>query len=98
INSAFDTPDGKRSVQSVINDVRKGNIKATDFPAIKVVNVKGQLVVRDGNSRLAIAVKGKAQQIKVILETNVDQLRDFTKRLRNNGLPNTGTSKTPTCK
>ncbi|EDI0780678.1 hypothetical protein CC851_01855 [Salmonella enterica subsp. enterica serovar Kasenyi] len=41
-----------------------------------VVNVKGQLVVRDGNSRLAIAVKGKAQQIKVILETNVDQLRD----------------------
>ncbi|WP_141103544.1 hypothetical protein, partial [Salmonella enterica] len=61
INSAFDTPDGKRSVQSVINDVRKGNIKATDFPAIKVVNVKGQLVVRDGNSRLAIAVKGKAQ-------------------------------------
>ncbi|ENB2550418.1 RHS domain-containing protein, partial [Salmonella enterica subsp. enterica] len=98
INSAFDTPDGKRSVQSVINDVRKGNIKATDFPAIKVVNVKGQLVVRDGNSRLNIAVKGKAPQIKAILETNIDQLRDFTKRLRNNGLPNTGTSETPTCK
>ncbi|WP_237613301.1 RHS repeat-associated core domain-containing protein [Pectobacterium parmentieri] len=98
INGAFDTPDGKRSVQSVINDVRKGNVKATDFPAIKVVNVKGQLVARDGNSRLTIAVKGKAQQIKAIIETNVDQLRDFTSRLRKNGLPNTGTSKTPTCK
>ncbi|EDQ0090646.1 hypothetical protein L2K25_003418 [Salmonella enterica] len=51
------------------------NIYIKPFKKI-VVNVKGQLVVRDGNSRLAIAVKGKAQQIKVILETNVDQLRD----------------------
>ena len=98
INGAFDTPEGKRSVQSVINDVRRGDVKVTDFPAIKVVNVKGQLVARDGNSRLAIAIKAKAKQIKVIIENNVDQLRDFTSRLRKNGLPNTGTSETPKCK
>ncbi|WP_198598809.1 RHS repeat-associated core domain-containing protein, partial [Escherichia sp. MOD1-EC5457] len=98
INGAFDTPEGKRSVQSAINDVRRGDVKVTDFPAIKVVNVKGQLVARDGNSRLAIAIKAKAKQIKVIIENNVDQLRDFTSRLRKNGLPNTGTSETPKCK
>ncbi|WP_346014245.1 RHS repeat-associated core domain-containing protein [Kosakonia sp. SMBL-WEM22] len=98
INGAFDTPEGKRSVQSVINDVRRGDVKVTDFPAIKVVNVKGQLVARDGNSRLAIAIKAKAKQIKVIIENNVDQLRDFTSRSRKNGLPNTGTSETPKCK
>ncbi|PIT60666.1 RHS repeat domain-containing protein [Snodgrassella alvi] len=46
INSAFDTPEGKRNIQSVVNDVRKGNVKVTDFPAIRVVDVKGQLVVR----------------------------------------------------
>ena len=98
INSAFDTPEGKRNIQSVINDVRKGKVKVTDFPAIKAVNVKGQLVVRDGNSRLAIARSAKAKQIKVIIETNVDKLRDFTGRLRNNGLRNTGTTKIPICK
>ena len=98
INSAFDTPEGKRNIQSVINDVRKGKVKVTDFPAIRVVNMKGQLVVRDGNSRLAIARIAKAKQIRVIIETNVDKLRDFTGRLRNNGLRNTGTTKIPICK
>ncbi|MCO6561203.1 MAG: hypothetical protein J6574_08935, partial [Gilliamella sp.] len=98
INSAFDTPEGKRNIQSVINDVRKGKVKVTDFHAIRVVNMKGQLVVRDGNSRLAIARIAKAKQIRVIIETNVDKLRDFTGRLRNNGLRNTGTTKIPICK
>ena len=36
--------------------------------------------------------------IKVIVETNIDNLRDFTSRLGKNGLPNTGTPKVPTCK
>ncbi|WP_143558195.1 hypothetical protein, partial [Snodgrassella alvi] len=86
------------NIQSVVNDVRKGNVKVTDFPAIRVVDVKGQLVVRDGNSRLAIARNAKAKQIKVIIETDVGKLRDFTGRLRNNGLRNTGTTKIPICK
>ncbi|PIT17312.1 RHS repeat domain-containing protein [Snodgrassella alvi] len=81
INSAFDTPEGKRNIQSVINDVRKGNVKVTDFPAIRVVDVKGQLVVRDGNSRLAIARSAKAKQIKIVIETNVNELKDFKRRL-----------------
>ncbi|PIT58697.1 hypothetical protein BHC49_00970 [Snodgrassella alvi] len=98
INSAFDTPEGKRNIQSVINDVRKGNVKVTDFPAIRVVDVKGQLVVRDGNSRLAIARSAKAKQIKIVIETNVNELKDFKRRLWRNNMPNTGTSKVPTCK
>lgn len=98
INSAFDTPEGKKALQSVVNQVKSGKIKVTDFPAIEVVNVKGQLVARDGNSRLAIAVLGKAKLIKYKIITDMDLLRDFTKRLRNNGLPNNGTSKVPKCK
>lgn len=34
--------------------------------------MKGQLVVRNGNSRLAIARIAKAKQIRVIIETNVE--------------------------
>ena len=98
INSAFDTPEGKKPIQSVVNQVKKGKLKVTDFPPIEVVNVKGQLVARDGNSRLAIAVLGKAKQIKYKVITDPTLLRDFNTRLRNNGLPNSGTSKVPTCK
>ena len=98
INSSFDTPDGKKAVQSVVNQVKSGDVKVTDFPAIEVIDVKGQLVARDGNSRLAIAVLGKAKQIKYKIITEIDLLRDFTKRLRNNGLRNNGTSKVPKCK
>ncbi len=77
INSAFDTPLGKRSVQSVVNDVKKGNVKVTDFPSISVVDVKGQLVARDGNSRLAIAKMAKAKEINVRIETDMDSLKDL---------------------
>ena len=98
INSSFDTPDGKKAVQSVVNQVKSGDVKVTDFPAIEVIDVKGQLVARDGNSRLAIAVLGKAKQIKYKIITEIDLLRDFTKKLRNNGLRNNGTSKVPKCK
>jgi uncharacterized protein RhaS with RHS repeats len=98
INSAFDTPTGKQNVQSVVNSVKRGDVDVTEFPAISVVDVKGQLVARDGNSRLAIAVMAKAKQIKIKMETGVDQLRDLSSRLRKNGLPNSGTAKIPRCK
>ena len=58
------------------------------IPAIKVINVKGQLVVRDGNSHLLIARNAKIKYIKVIVETDINSLKDFTSRIKNNHLPN----------
>jgi RHS repeat-associated protein len=48
INRSFDTPDGKKSIEKVF---RQGPDQVDDFPPIKVVDVKGKLVARDGNSR-----------------------------------------------
>ena len=50
--------------------------------------MKGQLVVRDGNSHLFIARNAKIKYIKVIVETDINSLKDFTSRIKNNHLPN----------
>ena len=50
--------------------------------------MKGQLVVRDGNSHLLIARNAKIKYIKVIVETDINSLKDFTSRIKNNHLPN----------
>ena len=92
INSSFDTPNGKRPIQKIIS---KGSKQVGDFKPINVINVKGQYVVRDGNSRLYIAQKTKAKKIKVHIETDIDAFRDLNKRLKSNGLPKTGTKKYP---
>ena len=69
-----------------------------EYPPIKVAEVKGQLVVIDGNSRLAAAKSAKIDNIKIEKVHDPDSLKDLTKRLRNNGLGNQGTSKVPVCK
>ena len=92
INSSFDTPNGKRPIQKIIS---KGSEQVGNFKPINVINVKGQYVVRDGNSRLYIAQKTKAKKIKVHIETDIDAFRDLNKRLKSNGLPKTGTKKYP---
>ncbi|WP_374019757.1 hypothetical protein ABU162_08915 [Paenibacillus thiaminolyticus] len=93
INKSFDTPDGKLSITKVI---RQGAEQVKDFPPISVIDVKGQLVARDGNSRLYVARSTKAEKIKVKIETDIDSFKDLTKRLRNNNLPNNGSNKLPT--
>lgn len=65
----FDTPNGKISIDKA---VKMGSEQAAEFPPLKVVNVKGQLVARDGNSRLFIVKQTKTSKIKVELETDVD--------------------------
>ncbi len=65
---------------------------------IRVVNVKGQYVVRDGNSRLYIAQTSKVKSIPIEIVTDVEELKEFNSRLKRNGLPNQGTSKLPTCR
>ena len=92
INLSFDTPNGKRPIQKIIS---KGSEQVGNFKPINVINVKGQYVVRDGNSRLYIAQKTKAKKIKVHIETDIDAFRDLNKRLKSNGLPKTGTKKYP---
>ena|GEM_PF-1793458 len=91
----FETPDGKVSIGKAI---RNGPGQVEDFPPINVVNVKGQYVARDGNSRLYLAQKTKASSINVVIETDMNSFRDLTKRLKNNGLGNMGTPKLPTPK
>jgi len=98
INKAFDTPTGKQDFQSAVSSIKKGNTSAIDFPAISVADIKGQYVVRDGNSRLAIARKSKSSKIKAILITTIDEFKDLTSRLRKNRLPNKGTNQIPKCK
>ncbi|AKF92337.1 hypothetical protein EX87_00620 [Brevibacillus laterosporus] len=93
INRSFDTPNGKTPITKV---VKQGPDQVKNFPPISVVNVKGQLVARDGNSRLYVAQKTKAEKIKVRIEKDIESFKDLTKRLRNNGLPNEGTKKPPT--
>ncbi|GED57617.1 hypothetical protein AA984_17645 [Brevibacillus formosus] len=93
INRSFDTPNGKIPIKKAI---QQGPEQVKNFPPISVVNVKGQLVARDGNSRLYVALETKAEKIKVRIEKDIDSFRDLTKRLRNNGLPNEGTMKPPT--
>lgn len=65
---------------------------------IRVVNVKGQYVVRDGNSRLYIARNAKVGSIPVEVVKDIDELREFNSRLKRNGLPNNGTNKLPSCR
>lgn len=65
---------------------------------IRVVNVKGQYVVRDGNSRLYIARNAKVGSIPVEVVKDTDELREFNSRLKRNGLPNNGTNKLPSCR
>ena len=79
-----------------INDaVKAGPEQVGEFPSIKVRNVDGQYVVRDGNSRLSIAQQTKAKQIKVKVETDYDSAVDLNRRTRRNNLPKTGTSDLP---
>ena len=93
INRDFDTPEGQKNIQTVIN---LGAEQVALFPPIHVIQIKGQWIARDGNSRLLIARKTKAKAIQAIDETSCNQSRiDLIKRLRNNGLPNTGTSDLP---
>lgn len=65
---------------------------------IRVVNVKGQYVVRDGNSRLYIARNAKVGSIPVEVVKDIDELREFNSRLKRNGLPNNVTNKLPSCR
>ncbi|NLW48188.1 MAG: hypothetical protein GXY86_12755, partial [Firmicutes bacterium] len=92
VNRNFDTPNGKMSIEKVI---RQGPEQVKDFPPIKVVEVKGQLVVRDGNSRLLIARETKAETIKAVMENDLNCLRDLFSRLKKNNLLITGTNKPP---
>lgn len=92
INPRFDTPNGKVSVEKAI---RQGPEQVEDFPPITVLEMKGQYVVRDGNSRLYIANETKAKQIKVIIESSLDAYSDLLKRLRRSGYDNQGSPKPP---
>ena len=92
INKDFDTPTGKVPIEKVI---RQGSSQVNDFPPIKVLNVKGQLVVRDGNSRLYVAIKTKAKKIKYIVENSPDNWKDLNSRLKHNGYKSTGSSNLP---
>ncbi|EXB48568.1 RHS repeat-associated core domain protein [Acinetobacter sp. 1000160] len=93
VNPKFDTPDGKISIQSSINN---GAAQVANFPPISVINVKGQWVARDGNSRLLIAKSTKATSISAIDDSGcLDKRKDLNSRLRNNGLPSQGTSNLP---
>ncbi|QYS87231.1 hypothetical protein JJC03_04650 [Flavobacterium oreochromis] len=104
VNKNFDTPDGKINIDKFAKQVKEanlpngGNTIMENMKPIRVVNVKGQLVVRDGNSRLYTAIKGKSKIIPIEFVTDIDELREFNSRLKRNGLPNTGTSDLPKCK
>ncbi len=61
-----------------------------------VINVKGQLVARDGNSRLLTAQETDAKEISIADQTECQESRaDLGRRTRKNGLPLHGTSKRP---
>ncbi|NHZ83844.1 DUF4150 domain-containing protein [Massilia sp. CCM 8695] len=93
VNSGFDIPGGKISMEKAI---RLGAAQVAEFPPISVINVKGQWVARDGNSRLLIARKTKAKQIAALDESSCeDKRKDLSSRLRNNGLERSGTNELP---
>lgn len=94
INRKFDTPDGKISIDKAVH---LGPEQVDEFPPISVLDMKGQYVVRNGNSRLYIAKETKAEKIKVIIiiETSVEAYNDLIRRLRNNGYGNNGSSEPP---
>lgn len=110
INKNFDIPDdvanslgqtkNKINIDKYANIIKKSGADDVmkDMKPIRVVNVKGQYVVRDGNSRLYLARQSKASAIPVEIVTDVDELREFNSRLKRNGLPNEGTNKLPVCK
>jgi RHS repeat-associated protein len=93
VNKKFDTPDGKIPVASAI---RKGPDQVKGFPAIKAQLVKGQLVARDGNTRLLIAQETKAPKILIEIESGAEARTQLSRRTAANGLPLTGTSRRPT--
>ena len=72
INRDFDTPEGQKNIQTVIN---LGAEQVALFPPIHVIQIKGQWIARDGNSRLLIARKTKAKAIQAIDETSCNQSR-----------------------
>ncbi len=88
----FDTLNGKIFIEKAIH---QGSVQVENFPPISVIEVDGQYVVRDGNSRLLIAQKTKAKKIKVIIETALDACRDLNRRLKENGYKNGGSNKQP---
>ena len=93
VNPGFDTPLGKIAMDKAI-EMGAGQVAA--FPPISVINVKGQWVARDGNSRLLIAQKTKAKGIAAMDESScVEKRKDLASRLRNNKLPAQGTSRHP---
>ena len=110
INKNFDIPDNvakslgqtknKINIDKYANVIKKSGADNVmkDMNPIRVVHVKGQYVVRDGNSRLYLARQSKASSIPIEIVTNVDELKEFNSRLKRNGLPNKGTSKLPKCK
>ena len=93
INPMFDTPDGKVAIEKL---KRQGPKQVENFPPIRVMKIKGQYVVRDGNSRLYLARKTKARKIKVIIETSHEALQDLLSRLRRNGYGIQGSPDVPT--
>ncbi|MFB0844507.1 hypothetical protein [Paenibacillus oleatilyticus] len=61
--------------------VKQGPDQVKNFPPISVLNVKGQLVARDGNSRLHVALETNAEKkIKVRIEKEIESFRDLAKR------------------
>ncbi|EOX9191818.1 RHS repeat-associated core domain-containing protein [Proteus mirabilis] len=114
VNKNFDIPKDVTdqlglSKQKINIDKYAKIVKAANLPngsnpimdnmkPIRVVNVKGQYVVRDGNSRLYIAQTSKVKSIPIEIVTDVEELKEFNSRLKRNGLPNQGTSKLPTCR
>jgi hypothetical protein len=101
INKGFDTPNGKVSFQSEVNRLKAQKKIDADFkpeyPSIKVAEYKGQLVVIDGNSRLAAARLAKLNNIEIEKVTDIDSLVDLNKRLGANNLGNSSTNKVPKC-
>jgi len=69
-----------------------------EYPPIKVAEYKGQLVVIEGNSRLAAARTAKLNNIEIEKVTDIGSLTDLNKRLKANNLGNSGTNKIPKCK
>ena len=99
INKNFDSLDGKISITRAVNDVKKsiksGKNIMENMKPIRVANIKGQLVVRDGNSRLYIAKKAKSPVIPIKIIDEIEELRDLNRRLHNNGLGSCGTKDLP---
>ena len=93
INKNFTTPDGPKFIWKAY---KEGPGQVNSFPPVDVIDVKGQLVVRNGNSRLSIAQETGAKEIKYIDRTdNLDQVRDLKGRLHNNRLDSQGTDNLP---